>query len=178
MADRGKLVAKIDRLLANNTLEARRGGIAMQYLHTQKGQLHNSCHVVAAVLLVSAWFLRAELVVSVVLGATGVLMVALAYCFRSLTVFDDGDRLALRFGPIPLFRKSIAYSDITSVDAGKSSIIDGWGIHYVPGRGWTYNLWGFGCAVVHQGKKVIRIGSDDVENLVSFLNRKISAEGS
>ena len=102
-------------------------------------------------------------------------MAGLAFCFRSLTVADDGDRLTIRFGPVPLFRTSIPYADMTGVEAGKSTVIDGWGIHYVPGRGWTYNLWGFGCVVVYRGKTIIRIGSDDVENLVDFLNRRINS---
>jgi hypothetical protein len=113
-------------------------------------------------------------VATVVLLAAGA-MAGLAFCFRSLTVADDGDRLTIRFGPVPLFRTSIPYADMTGVEAGKSTVIDGWGIHYVPGRGWTYNLWGFGCVVVYRGKTIIRIGSDDVENLVDFLNRRINS---
>lgn len=50
--------------------------------------------------------------------------------------------------------------------------MDGWGIHYILGRGWTYNLWGFGCVKLTLGRKVVRVGSDDVENLVEFLKAK------
>ena len=46
-------------------------------------------------------------------------------------------------------------------------------IHYFPGRGTTYNLWGFGCVKLWLGTKVIRVGSDDVENLVAFLRTKV-----
>ncbi len=52
-------------------------------------------------------------------------------------------------------------------------MIDGWGIHYILGRGWTYNLWGFGCVKLTLGKKVIRVGTDDVENLAQFLRGKV-----
>ena len=48
---------------------------------------------------------------------------------------------------------------MTAVEAGRSSLIDGWGIHWIPGRGWTYNLWGFGCVVIQQGKKTTRVGT-------------------
>ena len=148
----------------------------MQYLHTQEGPLHYILYGVGAVLIVSAWLSRGEPNVSIILGLCGCLLLIFALCFRSLTVSDDGERLAIRFGPIPLFRKTIAYSEITRVEPGKSSLIDGWGVHYIPGRGWTYNLWGFGCAVVYLGEKIIRIGTDDVENMVDFLNQRIQAE--
>ena len=64
------------------------------------------------------------------------------------TVYRRGRRsarLALRFGPLPVLRKTFRYADITGVEIGRTSVIDGWGIHYMPGRGWTYNLWGFNC---------------------------------
>ena len=148
----------------------------MEYVHTQRAPLHYMLHGVAVILAVSAWLSLGEPIIAIILGVTGCLMVIFALSFRSLTVSDDGERLSIRFGPMPLFRKSIAYSDITRVEPGRSSFIDGWGVHYMPGRGWTYNLWGYGCAVVHLGRKVIRIGSDDVENLVDFLNRRIGSE--
>ena len=72
-----------------------------------------------------------------------------------------------------MFRKRITYADMTAVEPDRSAFLDGWGIHYMPGKGWIYNLWGFGCARIHLGRKMIRIGSDDVENLVGFLGGKI-----
>jgi hypothetical protein len=74
---------------------------------------------------------------------------------------------------LPVFRKRIRYLDITLVQPGHISMIDGWGIHYLPGRGWTYSLWGFDCVKLTLGRKVIRMGSDDVENLVEFLRGKV-----
>ena len=38
----------------------------------------------------------------------------------------------------------------------------------------TYNLWGFDCVKLEVRNRVIRIGSDDVENLVEFLRGKIA----
>ena len=70
---------------------------------------------------------------------------------------------------------SVTITGITRVESGRSSWIDGWGIHWLPGRGWAYNLWGFGCAIVYLGNTVIRIGTDDVEGLVDFLNQKTGA---
>ena len=89
-----------------------------------------------------------------------------------LPVSDLADHLYVHFGPLALFRKRIAYSQITHVEPGRSSVIDGWGIHYVPGRGWTWNLWGFDCVVLTLGDRTLRIGTDDVRGLTEFLQAK------
>ena len=146
----------------------------MQYRHTQVGPLHHVLLLVAAILFFFAGRSGQEPVLAGILAVVASVVLLFAFCFRSLTVADDGNQLAIWFGPIPLFRRSISYSEITSVEPGRSSFIDGWGVHYIPGRGWTYNLWGFGCAVVHLGERIIRIGTDDVENLVEFLKTKMT----
>ena len=102
-----------------------------------------------------------------------VLFLLLALSFQHLRVFDAVDHLAVRFGPLPLLGTRIRYDEITSVERGRTSLLDGWGIHWVPGRGWTYNIRGWDCVVVQLGKKTIRIGTDDVENLLAFLQAKL-----
>ena len=52
-------------------------------------------------------------------------------------------------------------------------LLEGWGIHWTPGRGWTYNIWGYDCVKLSLDRGTIRVGSDDVENLVSFLRERI-----
>jgi hypothetical protein len=100
-------------------------------------------------------------------------LVVFAMSFHTMTVRDEGDALLIRFGPLPLLGTRIRYAEITSVEPGQTSLIDGWGIHYIPCRGWTYNLWGFGCARLQLGNRVVRIGTDDVDNLVRFLRHKV-----
>ncbi len=121
-----------------------------------------------------AWFARANLVDVAVLTAAAVMLVTFAFSFKYLLVRDETDHLAMRYGPLPLFRGRIPYFRITAVEEGRSSLIDGWGIHYAPGRGWTYNLWGFGCVKVSMSKKVVRIGTDDVAGMAAFLKTKIA----
>jgi hypothetical protein len=145
----------------------------MSYRHTQTGSLHHIIYLTAGMLVVAAWFCRQEPPLALILGLTGVALVPLAWAFGTLTVADEGDHLSIRFGPLPLFRKRVAYEKITSVEPGRSTLLDGWGIHYVPGRGWIYNLWGFDCVKLTLGSRTLRIGSDDVENLVEFLHTKI-----
>jgi hypothetical protein len=104
------------------------------------------------------------------------LLVGIAYAFRNLRVVDEGDALALRFGPLPLFRKRIPYSRIQAAERDRTTVVDGWGIHWVPGRGWTYNLWGFDCVrLTLTNGRTIRVGTDDPEGLARFLHRKLNA---
>ena len=56
-------------------------------------------------------------------------MALLASAFHQLTVEDQGDHLAIRFGPLPLFRRKVRYAEIEKVEVGRTLILDGWGIH-------------------------------------------------
>ena len=145
------------------------------YEHTQYGVWHRILLGLVALMLVGAWIAHGEMPVVVLLLATAGIFLVCAVTFGSLTIRDEGQRLALRYGPVPILRKRFRYADITSVESGRSKVIDGWGIHCIPGRGWTYNLWGFGCAKLSLGRKVVRLGSDDVDNLVEFLRTRLSA---
>lgn len=102
----------------------------------------------------------------------GVFIATFAFCFGTLRVCDESTHLAVRFGPLPLFRTLIPYSKITSVEPSRSNFIDGWGIHWIPGRGMIYNLWGFDCVKIQMGDKCVRAGTDDTAGLMSFLKEK------
>ena len=60
---------------------------------------------------------------------------------------------------------------------GRTSILDGWGMDYVPGHGWTYNVWGFGCVKLTLGRKIIRVGTDDAEGLAKVIREKNGSGG-
>jgi hypothetical protein len=143
------------------------------YEHTQHGRLHYIFFTVAAVMLGGAWLARSQPLVAALNLGVAALLVIVALVFGSLTVRDAGEWLCLRYGPLPILRKRIRYADITAVALDRSAIIDGWGIHYVPGRGWTYNLWGFRCVKLTLGKKTVRVGTDDAANLAEFLKAKV-----
>jgi hypothetical protein len=103
-------------------------------------------------------------------------MFVLAASIHHLTVIDQGEVLAIRFGPMPLFRRTVNYADIGKVEVGRTLILDGWGIHYSIRGGWVWNLWGRTCVVVHsKSGGTLRIGTDDAENLVEVLRRKVQA---
>jgi len=146
----------------------------MEYSHTQRGPLGHILVATAAVLLVIAW-LSGQTAPTIITSVVAVLLMLAALTFGSLTVRDEGQWLALRYGPLPVFRKRVPYGQITSVEPGRTSIIDGWGIHWIPGRGYTYNLWGFSCVKLAVGDRTIRVGSDEPDKLVEFLKSKLTA---
>jgi len=67
---------------------------------------------------------------NIIAAAVGLLLALLAPAFHHLTVVDEGDRLAIRFGPLPLFRRAVRYDDIERVEVGRTLLLDGRGIHY------------------------------------------------
>lgn len=142
------------------------------YRHTQFGNLHYLFYVLALVGFGAAVSLRGHPAGIGLLIGTIVILFAGAFV-RQLTIRDGGDDLILEFGLTTLFRKRFRYADITSVEPGRTKVIDGWGIHYIIGRGWTYNIWGFDCVKLTLGKKVVRIGTDDVAGLTALLQKKI-----
>lgn len=142
------------------------------YEHTQQGRVHWILAAVAFLLGLMAIFLPAAGRPILFLASAG--MALLAFCFVRLTVRDEGEWLRLEYGPLKLFGKRIRYAEMRSVQPGRSALIDGFGIHFVPGRGWTYNLDGFDCAVLRlAGNRTLRVGTDDREGLVEFLARRL-----
>src|SRR5688500_7745918 len=84
----------------------------LTYWHRQAAPLCLLLYILAAVFLSVGWGARHSPVVSLVLPVSGLLMLVLAGSFHHLTVADEGEALAVRFGPLPLFRTAIRYDDI------------------------------------------------------------------
>jgi len=143
------------------------------YRHSQEGQWSLILLAFGSVSLVTAWFARQEPVDLVICPLVGVLMLVLAASFHHLTVADEGDHLAIQFGPLPLARKTIRYDDIRDVELGRTLLLDGWGIHMSIRGGWVWNIWGMDCVVIHLKRGVVRVGTDDASNLAEFLKSKI-----
>lgn len=146
---------------------------APDYLHTQHGPLWLTLCGSAALCL---WLALREPSAHARWIAAGIaaVVVLLAAAFHHLTVQDQGDQLEVRFGPWPLFRRHVKYADIVSATPGRTSVLDGWGIHYSLSGGWVWNLWGRDCVVVKLKSSTLRIGTDDAEHLAQFLQRKIT----
>ena len=148
----------------------------MEYMHTQRAPLGLLLYMTGVAMVAAGWFLRGEPVAAIILSATGVVIVLTGTMCGHLKVWDGGEELIVRYGPLPVFYTKIPYADMTDVEPDRSSVIDGWGIHYFPGRGWTYNLWGLDCVKIVRGKRITRIGTDDRDNLVVFLRSKIGVQ--
>jgi hypothetical protein len=129
-------------------------------------------------MLTLAWFLSdlpsdGAFVSPLMLGM-GILMLAISLCFHQLTVAGEGDRLAIRFGWLPLFQKRIPYADIRAVEIGRTTLLDGFGLHWSVRGGWVWNIWGWDCVVVRHGSTTF-VGTNDAENLAAFLRTKFAA---
>lgn len=146
------------------------------YSHTQTSPLIWVLTGVGLAWLGFAWAIGFPFVEYIALGVLAVLGF-LWLTFRELAVADAGDRLAIRFGPIPLFHRTVHYADIDSVGSGRTLLLDGWGVHYSVRGGWVWNIWGRDCVVIHMKRGTLWLGTDDAQNLVRFLSEKIAASG-
>lgn len=146
----------------------------MEYSHTQYGRFHYVLYAVIVLMLVAAGGDVGGQAPALALFTVGGLILVVAQSFQYLTITDEGDALALRYGPLPLFSKRITYSSIQSVEVDRTRWIDGWGIHWLPSRGSTYNIWGYDCVKLLVSGRIIRIGTDDPDNLAVFLRWKVA----
>lgn len=139
------------------------------YSHTQRSPLWWLLLAVAGVIAGVGWQSTEARIPSASLAAA---LAVITLTVATLTVRDTGAELQVRFGPIPLFGTSLRYDDVRSVRHARTRLIDGWGIHWLPGRGWTFNLWGRDCVEVTLSGRRLRIGTDDPEGLAAFLTER------
>ena len=139
------------------------------YEHTQKGPWHLLLFLMSAVFLTLGWVNRHDPVAAWMLPPMGLLMFGIGSMLRELTVSDQGDHLLLSFGPLKLIRKRMAYDTMSDVSIGRTTFLDGWGVHASLRGGWVWNIWGFGCVVVRTERGVTYIGTDEPERLAEFL---------
>ncbi|WP_145051944.1 hypothetical protein [Lignipirellula cremea] len=134
-------------------------------------------YALAVTFLVVAWVLRNDPVPIWVFMAPALLTLFLAPSIHHLTVADQGDHLLVQFGSLPLFRRRVKYEDIESVEIGRTTILDGWGIHWSLRGGWVWNLYGRDCVVLRLRRGTLRVGTDDAEKLARFLESKTEQWG-
>lgn len=145
-----------------------------EYDHRQGAPLYRLLLIPALLLAFLSLTVGNERDATLLLALSGV-MGLFAFSFQWLEVRDQGRYLGVRYGPIPLFGKRFRYAEIMAAQPDRTSFIDGWGIHWVPGRGWTYNLWGFDCVrLTLKNGRTVRIGTDDPEGLAAFLQQRLS----
>ncbi len=145
----------------------------MAYKHTQRSPLCILLYALAVLFMLLGWLLRGEQPFPWLFPGMGVLMLILAASFHHLTVEDAGDRLSVSFGPLPLFRRSIRYRDLATVERGRTTLLDGWGIHLSIRGGWVWNIWGRDCVVLRFQRGTFKLGTDDAEALLALLQSRI-----
>jgi hypothetical protein len=115
---------------------------------------------------------RVDIVAGIAAGIyMGIAVALIIATFHHLTVRDLGQSLVIRFGPLPLFCKTLKFADIEKVEVGRTL---SWPIQPSIQGGWVWNPGGFDCVVVHLKERVFRIGTDDAANLSRFLEGKIN----
>ena len=150
-------------------------GPAISYRHLQWAPWHLALDAIGAALLVAAWLSNEPPFARWLFVGMAILFLLLGASFRYLAVEDQCDHLDIRFGPLPLFRRRLHYEDIREVEVGRTVLLESWGIHMSPRGGWVWNIWGRDCVVIHLQQGVLRVGSDEAENLAVFIKSKIRA---
>ncbi len=145
------------------------------YDHTQRGSWH---WMMLAVGLVMAG-------VGVFTGGIAPSLCALvvfvaAAMFAQLRVWDDGDALCARLGPLPLLGARVPYANIESVEPARTTLWQGWGLHGWPGAWLVLNLWGYDAVELRlkEPTGLLRfrrylIGTDEPEALAEFVAGQI-----
>jgi len=150
------------------------------YHHTQRGPLCLFLYGAGVGLLILTWVLRHfEPVVLTTCLFCGLWLIFWAGCHHRLTIWDDGDRLAIRYGPVPWPPRKpwwLLYQDIHGVEAGKTTRLESWGMQGFMTKGFIINIWGDSCVTIRLKNGSIRLGSDDAMNLTRFLESKICSQ--
>lgn len=147
------------------------------YRHTQQGPWYLLLIAVSILQFTLSFILRNDSPpLSWLFLCVAILMLILTVSFFQLTTEDRGSYLSIRFGPLPLFRKQIPYSEIISSEISKTSFLDGWGIHYSIRGGWVWNIWGFRCVHIQLAKQKLWIGTDQPERLNDLILSKIAVQ--
>lgn len=97
------------------------------------------------------------------------LLVLGGWMFRSLTIEIVDGELHWRFGP-GWIHKRVPLAEIASARVVRTSVIEGWGIHYSR-FGWLYNISGLNAvAITLRNGKRFCLGTDQPEALLAQLS--------
>jgi hypothetical protein len=95
-------------------------------------------------------------------------LLLVGWLFHSLTIEIDEEELRWWFGP-GFISNRVAVADISEATVVRTSIIEGWGIHYTR-YGWLYNVAGFDAVAIKltSGKRY-GLGTDEPAKLLAEL---------
>jgi hypothetical protein len=141
------------------------------YRHTQSSPL-GIAFATAGVGCLVAMSWSQDAVLPTVYGTMAVVAGLFAGMFAQLRITEQADSLRVRFGPLPWGGTSVRYDRVRELRRARSTLLDGLGIHWFPGRGWTFNIWGFDCVEVRTDGGWVRLGTDDPDGLVQHLAQR------
>jgi hypothetical protein len=101
---------------------------------------------------------------------------ACAALFSTLTIAEHAAGISVTFGPLALFKTSIAFAEIAAVAPGRSKWYHGLGMRYSLGKGGGWRWAVSGSDVVEITMKtgaVFAVGTADAQGLVELLKAKI-----
>lgn len=102
------------------------------------------------------------------LWAVPVVVAAVTGLLSSLRISIDGHALRWHFGP-GIWRKAIPLTQIVAVEATRTRLWNGWGIHFTR-RGWLYNVSGFDAVIVStQDGTSVLLGTDEPKRLAHAI---------
>lgn len=101
-------------------------------------------------------------------------LMLLAASMKWLRVRDEGDRLFIGYGPVPLFRRRIDYARITGVERVKPPMLMGIGLRWFPGHGWAWNIDTGDVVRLRMSERCFHVGSADPDELVAMIEERIT----
>jgi hypothetical protein len=137
----------------------------MEYRHKQFGFVINTALFMCILLVL---FLTYGKFQPILIEVPVLLIVALAL-FYSLSIEIHDNALTCRMG-IGLIQKRILLSEIQQARAVQNPWYAGWGIHWLPGQYWIWNVSGLrGVELTLKNGKRFRIGTNEPESLVHAI---------
>jgi hypothetical protein len=138
-----------------------------RYSNTERGILRPILSSTGIIFLALAYFFTLKFLIA------ALVFYLLSFVFGQLTVEERGERLVIRYGPLPLFKRSVRYADILSARAIEGGFLrDGWGIHWTR-NGWSWNVGGSERVRIVTRRNALIVGTDDVNGLLEHLRTKI-----
>jgi hypothetical protein len=135
----------------------------MKYQHTQRGTV-----IIVTVAVMTLAFAAVGLLFVRPLLITVPLIALAGWLFNSLTIETDERELRWRFGSGTV-SKSVLLSEITGVEAVRTNLLEGWGIH-LSRFGWLYNVSGRDAvAITLKNGKRFALGTDEPQALLAAL---------
>jgi hypothetical protein len=139
----------------------------MEYRHAQFGSVV-FIGLLAAMIVIIIVLLNLGVFPPVLFVVIAILAISLVL-FYSLNIEISDNVLVCRFG-IGFIRKRIFLSDIEQVRSVKNPWFAGWGIHWMPGQYWLWNVSGLRAVelLLKNGSR-FRIGTDEPEALIQAI---------